>query len=107
MLNILLVCNQGTSISMFIKRISDYASGKGIETSVDAVSFVDMDAYADKTDILLIGPQARYQYKKMQAEYGEKISVIQVIDMASFGLLKADKVFDEAYKEYISKAKAL
>jgi PTS system cellobiose-specific IIB component len=90
---------------MFIKRISDYARGKGIETNVDAISFVDMDAYADNTDILLIGPQARYQYKNMQNKYGDKISVIQVIDMASFGLLKADKVFNEAYIEYTAKTK--
>ena len=103
MLNILLVCNQGTSISMFIKRITEYAKGKGVETSVDAIAFTNMKSYADKTDILLIGPQARHLYKKMQSEYGDMISVIQVIDMASFGLLKADKVFDEAYKEYMSK----
>jgi len=103
MLNILLVCNQGTSISMFIKKITDYAQGKGIETAVEAVSFVKVPDFIDKTDILLIGPQARHLYKKMQSEYGEKVKVIQVMDMASFGLLKADKIFDAAYKEYAAK----
>jgi len=88
---------------MFVKKIEEYARGKGIEAHADAISFVNMHAYASKTDILLIGPQARYMYKKMQSEYGDSIPVIQVIDMASFGLVKADKVFDEAYKEYIVK----
>jgi PTS system cellobiose-specific IIB component len=88
---------------MFIKKIGDYAKGKGIETHVDAVAFTSMDALAGKADILLIGPQARHLLKKMQTEYGDIIPVIQVIDMASFGLLKADKVFDEAYKEYAAK----
>jgi len=89
---------------MFIKKIGEYAKGKGIETTVDAISFAQMGAYADKTDILLIGPQARHLLKKMQKEYGDKIPVIQVIDMASFGLVKADKVFEEAYKEYTTKS---
>ena len=104
MINVLLVCNQGTSISMFIKKITDYAQGKGIETAVEAVAFVKVPDLVDKTDIMLIGPQARHLYKKMQSEYGAKIPVIQVMDMASFGLLKADKIFDAAYKEYSVKA---
>jgi len=88
---------------MFIKKIGDYAKGKGIETSVDAVSFANVGSLADRADMMLIGPQARHLLKKMQSEYGEKIPVIQVIDMASFGLVKADKVFDTAYSEYMKK----
>ena len=100
MLNILLICNQGTSVSMLPKKIVDYAKGIGVEAHAEAASFVNMSNLAAKTDILLIGPQARHLLKKMQAEYGDKIPVIQVIDMMSFGLLKADKIFDTAYKAY-------
>ena len=100
MLNVLLVCNQGTSVSMLTKKIEDYARGKGVDVHADAVSFVNVGGLASKTDIILLGPQARHLLKKMQSEYGDKVRVIQVIDMSSFGLLKADKIFDAAYKAY-------
>jgi len=103
MLTITIICNLGMSTSMLVKRIIDYAKEKGIESDVDAVPFDKMDERIKKTDILLIGPQVRHLYKKMTTEHGDKIPVIQVMDMSSFALLKADKIFDEAYKEYTAK----
>ena len=100
MIKILLICNQGTSVSMLPKKIEDYAKGKGVDVHADAASFVNVENYVDQTDIMLIGPQARYLLKKMQNEYGDKVPVIQVINMLDFGLLKADKIFDEAYAAY-------
>ena len=103
MLVISLVCTQGMSTSMLIKKMEDHAKEKGIEIDVDALPNDQIDSRIDKTDILLIGPQLRYLYKKYKSEYGDKIPVIQVMNMSDYGLLKAAKMFDEAYSEYVVK----
>ena len=103
MLTISLICNLGMSTSMLIQKLVDYAKTKDIETDVDALPFDKLGDRIDRTDILLIGPQVRHLFKKLQAEYGDRIPVIQVMDMSSYALLKADKIFDEAYKEYTAK----
>ena len=103
MLVISLICNLGMSTSMLINKMSEYAKSKGIETDIDALPFGKLGTRIDKTDILLIGPQVRHLLKKMQAEYGEKIPVIQVINMSHYALLKAAEIFDVAYEEYIKK----
>jgi PTS system cellobiose-specific IIB component len=105
MINIALICNLGMSTSMLIKKMTDYAKEKGIETDIDAMPFDRMGDRINKIDILLIGPQVRHLLKKIQAEYGDKIPVIQVMDMSHYALLKADQIFDNAFAEYNRKTK--
>ena len=103
MLTISLVCNLGMSTSMLVKKMKDYASEKGIETDIDALPFDRMGQRIEWTDILLIGPQVRHLLKKLQSEYGNKIPVIQVMNMSHYALVKANEIFDAAYKEYNEK----
>lgn len=100
MLTISLVCNLGMSTSMLVKKMHEYATGKGIETDIDAVPFGNPGERIHRTDILLLGPQVRHLLKKFQAEYGNKIPVIQVMNMSHYALVKAGEIFDEAYTEY-------
>jgi len=100
MLTVSLICNLGMSTSMLVKRMTEYAAEKGIETDIDALPFDKMGKRLDRTDILLIGPQVRHLYKKLQAEYGDKIPVIQVMNMSHYALLKAGEIFNAAYAEY-------
>lgn len=103
MLTISLICNLGMSTSMLVKKMTEYANEKGIEADVDAMPFDRMGDRIAKTDILLIGPQVRHLLKKLQAEYGDKIPVIQVMNMSHYALLKAGEIFDDAFAEYNKK----
>ncbi|MCL2152291.1 MAG: PTS sugar transporter subunit IIB [Oscillospiraceae bacterium] len=88
---------------MLVKKMADYAASLGIETDVDATPFGNLGDRINHTDILLIGPQVRHLLKKFTAEYGEKIPVIQVMNMSFYALVKAKEIFDEAYSEYKQK----
>ena len=103
MLTISLICNLGMSTSMLIDKMVAYAKTKGVETDVDALPFDKLDLRIDRTDILLIGPQVRHLYKKLSEQYGSKIPVIQIMNMSDYGLLRVDKIFDQAYAEYQQK----
>lgn len=103
MLTISLICNLGMSTSMLIDKMVKYAKDKGIEADIDAMPFDKMGARIDRTDIILLGPQVRHLLKKLQAEYGAKVPVIQVMNMSHYALLKAGEIFDVAYAEYKQK----
>ena len=103
MLTISMICNLGMSTSMLVKKMTEYANEKGIETDIDATPFDKIGERVNRTDILLIGPQIRHLYKKIAAEYGDRIPVIQVINMSHYAMLRAKEVFDTAYAEYQEK----
>lgn len=103
MLVISLVCNLGMSTSMLIKKMSEYAKQKDIETDIDALPFDRLDGRIEKTDMLLIGPQVRHLYKKLMEQYGDKIPVIQVMNMSDYALLRVDRIFESAYEVYRNK----
>ena len=103
MLTISLICNLGMSTSMLVQKMSDHAKEKGIETDIEALPFQRLEGRIERTDILLVGPQVRHLLKKLQGEYGEKIPVIQVMNMSHYALLKAGEIFDEAFAEYTQK----
>jgi len=88
---------------MLVTRMAEYASGQGIETDIDATPFGNLGERINRTDILLIGPQVRHLFKKFSAEYGDKIPVIQVMNMSHYALVKAKEIFDEAYSEFLEK----
>lgn len=100
MLKVTLICNLGMSTSMLVDKMAAYAKGLGIELDIDARAFQRVEDRIHDTDILLIGPQVRHLTKKFQAEYGDKIPVIQTMNMSDYALLKVDKIFNAAYTEY-------
>ncbi len=103
MLTITLICNLGMSTSVLVDKMAVYTKGKGIETDIEARAFQRVEDRIGKTDILLIGPQVRYLAKKFQEQYGEKIPVIQTMDMSDYALQNVEKIFEQAYQEYQSK----
>ena len=103
MLTISLICNLGMSTSMLVDKMVKYARDKGVEADIDAMPFDRMGERINRTDIILLGPQVRHLLKKLQAEYGSKVPVIQVMNMSNYALVKAGEIFDAAYTEYEQK----
>lgn len=104
-MKMLLVCNLGMSTSLLVEKLKEAAKGKGIEMEVDAVPFDKVVLYADSIDILLLGPQVRYLVAKFRDQYGDKIPVIEAMNMSDYALLKADSILNDALALYKSKKK--
>jgi cellobiose PTS system EIIB component len=96
MLTITLLCNLGMSTSMLVDKMVKAANAQNIDVDIDALPFDKAEDRINKTDILLLGPQVRYLLKKFQTEYGDKIPVIEAMNMSDYALLKADKILNEA-----------
>lgn len=103
MLTITLLCNLGMSTSMLIGTMTEAAKAKGLAVDINALPFDKIGDRINNTDILLLGPQVRYLLSKFQKEYGDKIPVIEVINMSDYGLVNGEKILNEALIKYKAK----
>ena len=98
MKNIVLCCAAGMSTSMLVQRMQDAAQKKGVEVSIKAVPVAEFKDNLAAADIILLGPQVKYEQAKLLAladPFGKKVDVI---DMMDYGMMKGDAVLDKALK---------
>lgn len=98
MKNIVLCCAAGMSTSILVQRMVDAAQKKGIEVSIKAVPVAEFKENIERADIVLLGPQVKYEQAKLQALADPLGKKVEVIDMMDYGLMKGDVVLDKALK---------
>lgn len=94
MRNIVLLCANGMSTSMMVKKMQDHARQSGYECQVEAHSIDDVKDYAD-VDIILLGPQVKFQLNKVRSLVH---CPVEVIDMTAYGTMNGAKVLEDARK---------
>ncbi|MGU3525781.1 PTS sugar transporter subunit IIB [Enterobacteriaceae bacterium C23F] len=98
MKNIVLCCAAGMSTSMLVQRMKDAAQKKGVEVSIKAVPVAEFKDNLSAADIILLGPQVKYELGKLQAEAEPLGKKVAVIDMMDYGMMKGDVVLEKALK---------
>lgn len=94
-IKILLACNAGMSTSMLIKKIEEAAAAKGMAATIQAMPVEDVKNHCDDFDVILLGPQIKYQMKGIQQAVNGSIPV-DAIDMSAYGLMNGAKVLEQA-----------
>lgn len=92
MLKILLVCSAGLSTKVLVNKMEKSAKKQGIKVRIWAVSSDIMDSNMANADMVLLGPQIRFQLPQMQEKgkiYGIPVEVIPSVD---YGLSDGEKV---------------
>lgn len=95
MVNIMLVCAAGMSTSLLVNKMKEYAAKQNIQVNIWATGEADFKLNWEKADIILLGPQVRYQEAKIKETVQGKIPVA-VIDMMSYGTMNGKKVLEDA-----------
>lgn len=95
MKKILLVCAAGMSTSMLVSKMKESAVKKGIEVDINAMAASEASKVIDSVDIVLLGPQVRYQLKSIEDMAKGRIPV-KVIDMLSYGKMDGEAVLNDA-----------
>ena len=90
MKQILLVCNAGMSTSMLVKKMQQSA----IEVSIEAKSITEAKKNIHEADVILIGPQIRYELPAVKEIAGD--IPVDAIDMRDYGMMNGPKVLDQA-----------
>lgn len=93
-MNILLVCAAGMSTSLLVNRMNEAATKKGITVHIEAHPVGSVASYGDKAEVILLGPQVRYELNKIKGMYPDK--PVEVINMQDYGMMNGQKVLDHA-----------
>jgi len=95
MKNILLVCNAGMSTSLLVNKMNEEAENQGIEVNIKALPISECQAVIDTIDIVLLGPQVRFQKPQVE-EYAKGRIPVEVIDMRAYGTMNGKAVLESA-----------
>lgn len=95
MKKILLACNAGMSTSMLVRKMRTAAEEMGVEAEINAVSITEANDLIDKVDIVLLGPQVKFQKAEVEKMAAGRIPV-DVIDMRDYGTMNGKKVLQMA-----------
>ena len=87
MKKIVLLCASGMSTSMLVKKMQEAAKADGYEYSVDAFSASEAATKAADADVVLLGPQIRFQKNKIAAQIPNV--PVDAIDMRMYGRMDA------------------
>lgn len=84
MKKLLLVCAAGMSTSLLVNKMKESAIEQGIEIDIEALPVSECSTVVDSVDIVLLGPQVRFQKPQVDALVAGRIPV-EVIDMRLYG----------------------
>lgn len=95
MKKILLVCSAGMSTSLLVTKMQAVAKEKGIEIGIDALPVAECSTVIDSVDIVLLGPQVRFQKSQVEKLVNGRIPV-EVIDMRAYGTMNGKAILEDA-----------
>ncbi len=96
MRKIILMCNAGMSTSILVGKVREAAKNMGYDCTIDAYPVNEAEERAKDADIVLLGPQVRFEQKRIQAKLDCPVSII---DMAAYGMVNGKKVLEDIKKE--------
>ncbi len=75
-----------------------HATSIGEEIEIEALPVSEASNVVDKMDIVMLGPQVRYQKPQVDELVQGRIPVV-VIDMKDYGMLNGKAVLEKAFAE--------
>ncbi len=94
MKKVLLVCANGMSSGMLVKKMQKYAEEQKFAVDISAVSIANAPATIGNADVVLLGPQIRYNRARI-VQMNPNVPV-EAIDMTAYGLMDGKKILDRA-----------
>lgn len=96
MKKIFLCCAAGMSTSMLVERMKKSAAGRDIDIEITAVPVSDFEQIVTEADVILLGPQVKFQLQSLSAAAAPHGVPVAAIDMMQYGSMQGDKVLDHA-----------
>lgn len=91
MKKILLVCSAGMSTSLLVNKMNAAAKEMAVEVFIEALPVSECSKKLDEVDIVLLGPQVRFQKPVVDKLVNGRIPV-EVIDMRLYGLMDGKSI---------------
>ncbi|GGI40809.1 PTS sugar transporter subunit IIB [Mammaliicoccus stepanovicii] len=95
MKKILLVCSAGMSTSMLVKKMQEVAQKENKDYEVEALALSEAETKIDEVNVILLGPQVRFQKAQVEKVAQGKVPV-DVINMQQYGMMDGEGVLRQA-----------
>jgi PTS system cellobiose-specific IIB component len=99
-MKIKLFCNAGMSTSMLVNKMRKAVEEKGLDVKIVAYPEATMEKETEDCDVVLLGPQVRYLLGRAKDICEPKGIPVAAINMQDYGLMKGEKVLNDALKMY-------
>lgn len=94
MKNIVLLCAAGMSTSLLVTKMQEAAAKKGMECTISAHSVFEADRWIPEADVVLVGPQIRYELDRLRTAYPDHR--IEPMDMTMYGMVDGEGILKHA-----------
>lgn len=92
MRKIVLFCAAGMSTSVMVQKMQEAAAAQQYDCEIAAYSISELNTYGPDADIILLGPQIRFNLNKVRKQLPDKI--VEVIDMRAYGMMDGKAIID-------------
>lgn len=96
MIRILLACGIGASTGFMAANMRKAAKEKGLDVKVNAVSKSQVMEFADKIDVLLLGPHFSNEVPKYQENLKDHKVKVAAIDSDYYASLDGEGILEDA-----------
>ena len=93
MKKIVLLCAAGMSTSMLVKKMQEAAVEMKVQVDIAAYAVSEAKEVTKDADLVLLGPQVRYQLNKIKEEVS---CLVEAIDMSAYGMMDGEAVMKRA-----------
>lgn len=90
----MLCCAAGMSTSLLVSKMEKAAADEGYECEIEAVPFKINEPKIEEADVVLLGPQVRFNLKPLQERYPDLPSA--AIDMMAYGMCDGASILKQA-----------
>ncbi len=96
MKKIVILCFIGMSTSLLVNKMKEAALEENFECVIEAFPVADSNTVGKDADIVLLGPQVRFNLANIQKQFPGK--PVEAIDMVTYGMLDGKKVIGQVKK---------
>lgn len=93
MKNIVLICGAGMSSSLLVLKMREAAKNINYDCEINAYPVVDAVKMGETADVLMMGPQIRFEFKKIAAQLK---CPAEIIEMRDYGRMDGAAVLKRA-----------
>lgn len=91
-----LFCAAGMSTSLLVTKMQQYADSINYECVVAAHPVSEVATYGPKSDIVLLGPQVRFELNNVKAKVPSV--PVEAINMQAYGMMDGKAVIEQVKK---------
>lgn len=96
MYKIALVCENGASTGLCMRKMIDAAKKQGLDCDINAYALSQIGELISERDCFLFGPQIAFKLDGVKKQYPDYAARMTVIPPMDFGMMDGEKILKDA-----------